>query len=371
MPLFLWSTPFTSLIGGPNDFYTFHQAGAAWLIRGNPYNLTGPASGFIYPPTSLPFYGVFALFAFQQASTLWFIVYFSVFLIALLSLVLTIEGERRYVYVLLAVLLLLTSYPLLVLMRWGQSDLLVAGLAILSFVGERLNHRFTSAILLSIATLLKGPAVVLLIYFVIFRRDLRYLGYFLISGLLIVGASLLVVPVGLYWYYLTVVVPSISITLNPAAQYVANYILLGMIKLTPVVLLAGTCLFGYFAFWVGSKNLLTNNHRTLSVDGMFLMNVLIMLQFNLRSAYYQYVAVILPLALFLSVLLMQNVKIEYLSLVGLSTFLMNSVVTPDFGPRNFDINVYPFEIVGNVMLTLGIIFMLIRPAAIIRNVKAH
>jgi hypothetical protein len=341
------------------------------VTHGNPYNLTGPAAGFIYPPTSLPFYGMFASFAFQQASILWFIVYFSVFLVALLSLALTIEGERRYVYVSLAVLLLLTSYPLLFLMQWGQSDLLIAGFAILSLVGERLNHRFTSAVLLSIATLLKGPAVVLLIYFVIFRRDLRYLGYFLISTCLIVGASLLVVPVGLYGYYLTNVLPTLSVTLNPGAEHVASYLLLGMVKLTPVVSLAGLCLFGYLAFWAGSKSSLFINHRTLAVDGMFLMNVLIMLQLNLRSDYYQYVAVILPLALFLSALLMQNVKIEYLALVGLSTFLLNSVVAPDFGPRNFDVTYYPFEIVGNVMLTLGIIFMHIRPAAIIRNLKAH
>jgi hypothetical protein len=366
--MFLWSTPFTSLYGGPSlDFYTFQQAGRAWLTHGNPYNLTGQAAGFIYPPTSLPFYGMFASFDFQQASILWFIVYFSVFLVALLSLALTIEGERRYVYVSLAVLLVLTSYPLLFLMQWGQSDLLVAGFAILGLVGERLNHRFTSAALLSIATLLKGPAVVLLIYFVIFRRDLRYLGCFLISTCLIVGVSLLVVPVGLYWYYLTTVIPTLSVTLNPGGQSFARYLLLGLIKLTPVVSLAGVCLFGYFAFWVGSKNLPAINERTLSVDGMFLMNVLIMLQLNLRSDYYQYVAVILPLALFLSALLMENVKIEYLALVGFSTFLLNSVVAPDF----LGFHTYPFEMVGNVMLTLGIILMYLRPATVIRHLKTR
>jgi hypothetical protein len=368
MPLFLWATPFTSLFAGPySDFYTFHQAGRAWLTHGNPYNLTGHAAGFIYPPASLPFYGIFASFDFQYASTLWFVTYFSVFLVALLILALTIEGERRYVYVSLAVLLLLTSYPLLFLMQWGQSDLLVAGFAILGLVGERWNHRFTSAALLSIATLLKGPSIVLLVYFVIFRRDLRYFGYFLISSLLIVGASLLVVPVGLYWYYLTVVVPSLPFTLNPGAESVARYLLLGMVKLTPVVSLAGVFLFGGFAFWAGSKNSPVTNHRTLAVDGMFLLNVLIMLQLNVRSGFYHYVAVILPLALFLSALLMENAKVEYLILVGVSTFLLNSVVTPDFlRPQ-----IFPFEVVGNVILTLGIVLMYFRPTAIIRTSKAR
>jgi hypothetical protein len=178
---------------------------------------------------------------------------------------------------------------------------------------------------------------------------------------------LLVVPVGLYWYYLTTVIPTLSVTLNPGGQSFARYLLLGLIKLTPIVSLAGVCLFGYFAFWVGSKNLPAINERTLSVDGMFLMNVLIMLQLNLRSDYYQYVAVILPLALFLSALLMENVKIEYLALVGFSTFLLNSVVAPDF----LGFHTYPFEMVGNVMLTLGIILMYLRPATVIRHLKTR
>ena len=367
MPLFLWSTPFTSLFGGQtSDFYVFYSAGRAWLTNGNPYTLfpSDHVYGFIYSPTSLPFYGMFALLDFQNASTLWFIVYFSVFLVALMTLALTIEGERRYVYVSLAVLLLLTSYPLLFLTQRGQSDLLVAGFAILGLVGERFNHRFMSAFLLSIATILKGPAVVLLIYFVIFRRDLRYLGYFVTSSLLIIGASLLVVPVGLYWYYLTTVLPTLPFTINPGAESTARFLLLGMVELTPVMSLAGICLYGCFAFWASSKKW-PADHGTLAVDGMFLMNVLIMLQLNLRSAYYQYVAVILPLALFLSVLLLASTRIEYMIWVGFSTFLLNSVVTPDFlKPRT-----YPFEIVGNILLMLGIILMFLRPTAVIHHLN--
>jgi general stress protein CsbA len=100
---------------------------------------------------------------------------------------------------------------------------------------------------------------------------------------------------------------------------------------------------------------------------MFLLNVLIMLQLNVRSGFYHYVAVILPLALFLSALLMENAKVEYLILVGVSTFLLNSVVTPDFlRPQ-----IFPFEVVGNVILTLGIVLMYFRPTAIIRTSKAR
>jgi hypothetical protein len=365
MPLFLWSAPFTSLYGGPSgDFGTFHQAGRVWLGQGNPYNQTGRAAGFIYPPTSLPFYGAFALFDFRFASQLWVIAYFSVFVGALLSLALTIEGERRYVFVSIAIVLLLTSYPLLFLMQWGQSDLLVAGLAIISLVCERLKHRSVSAVLLSIATLLKGPAFLLLIYFVLFRRDLRYLTHFLISTLVIVGASLFVVPIGLYWYYVANVVPALL-------SVAGNWSLAGMSKISSVASIAGIGLFAAFSFWAGSKNFPIINQKTLPADAMFLMTVLVTLQVNPRSADYQYVWIILPLALFLSALLMEQVKMKYVMLVGFTTFLLNSVLSPDFlnyapFPRPL-----PLEIIGNLMLTLSLIPIFIHPTTIMQLKMAH
>lgn len=363
MPLFLWSTPFTSLYGGPSsDFYTFQQAGKAWVNHGNPYNLTGQASGFIYPPPSLPFYGLFASFDFRTASQIWFTVYFSIFLVAMLVLGLTLEKERRYLYIPLAALLLLTSYPLLVLMQWGQSDLLVISFVILGLAAERSNHRIASAILVSIATLLKGPAILLLVYFVIFRRDAIYLRNFLTCLALIILASLAIVPISTYGYYVTKVIPAIPFTFNPGAQSTARFLLLGVLQIAPIISLLGVCLFAYFAYWVSMKNSRTTKLEALAADGMFLLSVLVMLLLNLRSGYYQYVAVILPLALFLSALLLtENVKNEYILWVGISIFLLNSVVRPDF----LKSQLFPFETMGNVLLVLCIVLIYLRPAAIL------
>ena len=196
-PLFLWSTPFALYGGYSQDFHTFYLAGKSWLSQANPYNLSGKPTAFIYPPTSLPIFGLFGLADFRLASQLWMVTYFSLFAVALVALALTLKSDRRNVYVSIAALLFLTSYPLLIMFQLGQSDLLVASFAILSLVCERLKHRFTSAVMLSIATLLKGPAVLLLFYFVLFRRDLGYLARFLTSAVVVVVVSLLIVPIQL------------------------------------------------------------------------------------------------------------------------------------------------------------------------------
>jgi len=210
-----WNYSATDFFFAPNwiydvrisDFHAFYMAGKSWLLGSNPYVNLQAHTPFVYPPASLPFFGMFAIFDFIFATQLWVFTYISSFVIALLALALTLKRERRYVYISIAVLLLLTSFPFLVLLSLGQIDLLVASLTIISLVGERLKRRFASAVLLSIATLLKGPAVFLLIYFVVFRRDLQYLAHYLFSMLVIVVASLLVVPIRFYWYYVVNVVP--------------------------------------------------------------------------------------------------------------------------------------------------------------------
>jgi hypothetical protein len=360
------------------DFHTFYLAGKSWLLQANPY--VSPSRGFVYPPTSLPFFGIFTLFDFKFASQLWWVTYLSLFVVALLAFALTLKGDRKYVYLSLAVLLFLTSYPLLDIMQFGQIDLLISDLSVLSLLCERLKHRSVSAVMLSIATLLKGPALLLLIYFVLFRRDLQYLAQFLVSTLMIVGASLLIIPIGLYEYYIVNVLPTLSIALaSDWNQSLTGLITLAhMSQITPVVSVAGFVLFGIFSFWVSSKKLASGS-KSLRVDAMFLMNVLVMLLFGPRSTIYPYAWVILPLALFLSALLMEQVKLTYLALVVFATFLLNSVLAPDFlrstasavvAPHFINYQVlFPSELVGNLILIISLIPIYLHPRTIFRHVK--
>ena len=138
---------------------------------------------------------------------IWVVLYFIVFGVASFALALTLRGQRRYVFLSLAFFLLVTSYPLTILIQLGQIDLLVASLTVLSLVCYMVNRQIMSAVLLSIATLFKGTAVFLLIYFVLFHRNSKYLVYFVVSTLAIVGISLTVVPIRFYFDYLVNVLP--------------------------------------------------------------------------------------------------------------------------------------------------------------------
>jgi hypothetical protein len=366
-----------------SDFFVFYVAGRSWLSHSNPYIVSPQCSThcvpFVYPPASLPFFGLFGLFNFNLAGQLWTVTYLALFLAALLTLAITVKGGRRFLFLSLAVLLFFTSFPLESLMEFSQSDLLIASLAILSLASQRLKHEFLSAVLLAMAILLKGTPILLLIYFVAFRRDLQYLARFLVSSLAIVGASMLVVPVGLYWYYIVNVAPTLSeaIALVDNQSIVGLMSLAGLSKVTPYVSLAGFGLFTLFSFYA-SSNWRANafGKKTLCADGMFLMNVLIMLLFGPRSTIYPYVWVILPLALFLSGLLMEELRLAYLALVGIETVLMNSNPYPLFffrwNPQAFffyfgvPVTVIPWAMIGNLMMILSLIPVYLRPSTILR-----
>lgn len=356
-PTFLYSTGI--VVSGAPDFNRFWMAGWLLLHHENPYNNTL----FVYPPTSIPFYALFAFFSLDYATWLWRIAYFGMFTIALLALCFTLESERRSLYVLLAFLLLFTSYPLLILMRLGQSDLLVGSLTVLALAFQRLQHNFASAAVLSIATVLKGPPFLFLIYFVLFRRDAQYLFHFLISILVMVGGSLLVVPIPVYWYYLTNVVPTFSfifpVEMN---QSLIGYVALaGMSKLAQAASLVGYTLFALFAYFVNSrKRAVAFGKTTLSGDTMFLMNGLILLLLGPRSTVYPYVWIILPVALFLSALLEKKVRVAYLIVIGVAIFLLNATLQQVF----FLYAMLPLEVIGNLILTLSLIPIFLRPSLI-------
>ena len=201
--LYLFNASQSAFLG---DFYA---AGQAWLVGANPY--ASSQITFVYPPASLPFFGVFALINPESSAVLWMLTYFSLFAIALTVMAFTIKGERRFLFVCLVVLLFFSSFPLLYMIELSEADLIVASLTVLSLAAERFGRRFLSAFLLSVGTLMKLNPIFLLIYFVIFRRDLKYLIYFVASTVVIIGVSLLGVPVQLYWYYLVNILPHLYV----------------------------------------------------------------------------------------------------------------------------------------------------------------
>lgn len=354
--------PFSQYGNDSRDFRAFYLAGGSWLSKLNPYTINGRPTPFSYPPAFLPFFGIFAKLDFRTASQLWAILYFGVFAVALLALAFTLKGDKRYVFVSVSVLLFLTSYPLIILFQLGQIDLLISSLAVLSLVSQRLKHESVSAVLLSIAALLKGPPALLLIYFVLYRRDLKYIARFVLSTIIIVGGSLLIVPVGLYSYWISHVLPDLSYASELSPSVPGFIAIAHLVQITPAITVTGCFIFAIFALWAGSKKS-AEEDAMLRADAMFLMNILIMLLFGFRTNVYSYVWVILPLALFLASLLVQQAKTKYFTLVCAGAFLLNSVLSPDF----FDYRTLPLSLLGTLTLTLTLIPIYTRPTAVMKR----
>ena len=351
VPTLLYSPIAKAYGSGLPDFHIFYSSGLSWLSHTKPTN-------FIYPPTSLPFYGFFALFNFDLAGWLWLVTYLIIFLAAMIALALSLDRVRKAYFVSLTGILFFTSYALLLEINLGQVDLLVASLSILSLAMQRLKHDNTSAFFLSCATLLKGPPFLLLIYFVLYRRDLRYILRFVLVSLVTVAASLLVVPWQLYARYFRIL-----LYLPPSgmgmSQSLLNYT---SAAYSLVVAIVGVLLFSIFAFRVASRKYSGTGIDSLRDDGMFLLNVLFLLLFSPRIWPATYVWIILPAALFLSNLLREKVRSLYLFAAYLDTFLLNANPSQVFLRFSEAWSFLPVALFGNIMLAVILVLTVLRPS---------
>jgi hypothetical protein len=249
------------------------------------------------------------------------------------------------------------------MMNLGQVDLLVASLSVISLAMQRLKRENASAVLLSAATLMKGPPILLLVYFVLYRRDLRYLLRFVLASLLMVIVSLSVVPLQLYADYLGTIAPKVSAYVSSDNM---NQSLLSHIPWTghsEVVTLVGILIFSLFTVLVTSKKL-GHSESPLRDDAMFLLNVLAILLLSPRIWPGTYVWVILPVGLFLSNLLMGNVRLWYVTAVCFDAFLLNANLTQIFLLFSHTYEILPLAIFGNIMLTAILTLTLLRPSSI-------
>jgi hypothetical protein len=258
----------------------------------------------------------------------------------------------------------------------SQADLLVASITILALVAERLQRRYLSAFLLALAVLLKMDPVFLLIYFVIFRRDLKYLVGFTASLAGLIGVSLFVVPIQWYWYYIVKVVPTLyadySLVNDESIVRFLWYLGLSKAELQ-VVSLLGVGMFALFAFYVNSNRWRNCfGKRTIRAEAMFLMNGLVILFFSPHSLIYPYAWVVLPLALFLSSLMLEDCRFTYLLLVGIAGLFLSSQPS---GWTGYFLNSYfvsmlvPTILIGNSILIINLIPIYLCPNTIFHSIK--
>jgi hypothetical protein len=380
---FIWLTEWTTISNSKilYDFANLYGEGKWWLSGAYVYPGTHVFTyPFSYPPSSLPFFGFFAQFDYGVAAQLWTTMGLAVFFVALLSAAYMVKPARKYLFVSIAALLFFTSYGLRAELQLGQINMLLVGLTILSLVAHRSNHSRVSATLLAAGTLLKGPPVLFLVYFVVFYRDLRYLLHFLESTFAILGISILVVPIQLYWIWMANVFPTLFVSVgslfNESAT--APISISGLGYLTPGVFVAGICMFATLAYRAYPRSLTKLGGPSLvASDAMFLLNSLMILLLGTRSWPQDYVWVILPVALFLSALLVQGVKTSYFIIVGVAAFLFNCSTYPLF---MYYLNYYPTMayylphvemiptgLIGDLLMAPALILLFIRPQNILQH----
>ena len=359
----------------PNvDFLAYYNAGVRFERGDNPYYWVMPdpegiiLSDYLYPPTMLPFFNLFSNLEYEQARHLWLFLYAFSYITAFVVLLFMVRRQFRLTFLVLGLLLTIASYPLLLHIRNGQSDVLVISLVLVGFAAYARNCKVGSAILFALATLVKVSPVLFLIYFVIFLKDYRFLVIFcLISGVIVLF-SFLVVPINLYPDYLLNVLPQIS----SGTSYWLNQSVLKIItsneSLARLISIIGFGLFALFAWYISRKfNAIDRAPRIplaegeFVSEGLFLMNLLVVLFFAGKAWSMAYVWTILPSALLLTYLLHTRTKTWYLVIVSIAIFLLTSKV---YGFPVLD----SLNLLGNFILTSCLAILLLKRERVMERI---
>lgn len=227
-------------------------------------------------------------------------------------------------------LLTFCSFPFLMHIHHGQSDVFVVVLILWSWLAYARGGWLVASGLLALATLLKVNPSPLLIYFVLYRRDWHFLVGFLATLVLTVLVSLAFVPASLYRDYVLDVLPTVA----RGTGYWRNQSLLRFLpaqgsRLAPIVTAVGFGLFAAFAAWVSRRH--PEAQRRLAwplgagpwhAEGMFVMNLAVILVFSGKSWSMAYVWMILPMALLLTHLLHQPVRWWFRAAAAFATLLL-------------------------------------------------
>jgi len=320
------------------DFFAYYNAGTRFEKDDNPYFYGYPELGdfsdYIYPPTMLPAFGLLSRMAYDQARLFWLGLNMFSYLFCFCFLLVAVRREILQTFFTSGLLLTIASFPLLMHIHNGQSDVLIISIMLLGYLAYIKRFKSLSACLFALATLIKVSPVLFLIFFVVFLRDYRFLLYFFLWSIGLMLVSMLVVPFQLYLNYFFQVLPEVGKgTSNWLNQSIVKFFPSSQGFLAQTISLAGLGLFGWFAWWLGRRypkdqrdpsGTLGEVH-TIS-EAVFFLNMLIILIFAGKAWSMTYVWVILPSALLVARLLESQPQSWFLAIVGFGIFLMLSKV---------------------------------------------
>jgi hypothetical protein len=360
----------------PNvDFLAYYRAGERFGAGQNPYYWGEPDleqgnfSDYLYPPTVLPFFRLFSRLDYESARHVWLGLNGLSYLAAFSTMALALGREKRISFVLTGLALTIGSYPLLLHIRNGQSDLLVIGLVLIGVTTYWRERRWIAALCFALASLLKVSPALFLITFVLFFADFGFLAAFL--GL-IIGAVILTlpwIPHALYWDYALSVLPEVS----RGTSYWLNQSLLKLVgenpSLAKMISALGILGFAIFVWRLSSRVRPEENRRRFFLgsdaftgEAVFLMNLFVILIFVGKAWSMAYVWTILPSALLLAECIHRRARLWYLVLLGAGIFLVTSKV---YGYIALD----SLNLIGSVLLVCSLALWLLHPERIFPDRK--
>jgi hypothetical protein len=319
------------------DFYAYYLAGARFAEGQNPYYFKQAEtlySEYVYPPTYLPIYRALSALPYDQARRLWLVLYLMAFAALTAALVTAARPEQKLTLLTLSVLLTFSSFPFLMHIRNGQSDVFVIVLILFGWLAYARGRWLVASVLFALAAMGKVNPVLFLIYFGLYRRDWRFVLGFAASCAAVGLTSLAFVPVNLYRDYFLDVLPQVT----RGTGYWPNQSLLRFVPaaqswIAPIVTAAGLGLFAAFAWWIGGCQGQQDRRAgwplgegTWRSEAVFVMNMVVILVFSGKAWSMAYVWMILPMALFLTYLLHTPVRRWYVGLAAATAVLLVSKI---------------------------------------------
>lgn len=186
-----------AIYGDFNDYY--YPAGR--MILSSPK----PLGGYFYTPAFAILLHGFALDSQANSVILWQIVQHLgiILLLFVPGIYLAAKGGRK-LYFYLYILLFLTSFPLYHNLKWGQMSIIITFASIFSIILHDRGHKWSAALLLTLASLVKYYPAALIFYFLI-KRDFGFIARFSTCMLLLglaFPAAILGLPATLQFYQL-------------------------------------------------------------------------------------------------------------------------------------------------------------------------
>lgn len=198
----------TAVIDSLADFTCYYNAIVSILKGLNPYTIDS-MFGYIYPPTSFLFIGLFGTVDYIVAKYLWILLSLVAFFVSQWILVTSLFKENRVFYFLIFTILGVNLFPFKHTLGMGQINLFILLISTLIYYSYINNKKTLAGLFLAVATAIKISPIILVIFF-IRKREYKTIASFIISFVTLTVTAAIMFGWNISQYYWTTSFPGIQ-----------------------------------------------------------------------------------------------------------------------------------------------------------------